>query len=119
MNTTTITDATVGATRVKVVEPGVGDTGGLMPGVGVQFKIDGPDTGGLVSIVERPFGVGALVPPDVHHLENEISYLLEGEIGFRSETTKWRCEPAATSSSRADRCAPCGMQDRNRLGCSK
>ncbi len=79
------TAATTGATAVKVVQPGEGDLGGLGPGVGVQFKIDGADTGGLVSIVEHPFDVGALVPPHVHHLEDEISYVLDGEIGFRSE----------------------------------
>lgn len=74
-----------GAQRVTVVRRGEGDTGGLVPGVGVQFKVDGGDTGGLVSIVEHPFDVGAMVPPHVHHLEDEISYVIEGEIGFRSE----------------------------------
>ncbi len=76
---------TAGATDVKVVRPGEGEVGDLADGVGVQFKIDGTDTGGLVSIVEHPFAVGALVPPHVHHLEDEISYVLEGQIGFRSE----------------------------------
>lgn len=80
-----MTTTTAGATTVKVVHPGEGEIGGLGPGVGVQFKIDGADTGGLVSIVEQPFDVGAIVPPHVHRLEDEISYVLEGEIGFRSE----------------------------------
>jgi quercetin dioxygenase-like cupin family protein len=73
------------ATRLKVVEPGGGRAGGLAPGVGVQFKIDGSDTGGALSIVEHPFAVGALVPPHVHTLEDEISIVIEGSIGFRSE----------------------------------
>jgi quercetin dioxygenase-like cupin family protein len=73
-----------GAPAVKVVRPGEGLTGGLAPGIGVVFKIDGEDTGGGVSIVEHPFDVGALVPPHVHTLEDEISVVLEGEIGFRS-----------------------------------
>jgi quercetin dioxygenase-like cupin family protein len=72
------------AHAVKVVRPGEGLTGGLAPGIGVVFKIDGEDTGGGVSIVEHPFDVGALVPPHVHTLEDEISVVLEGEIGFRS-----------------------------------
>jgi quercetin dioxygenase-like cupin family protein len=76
---------TTGATTVKVVRPGEGDDGILGAGVGVQFKIDGADTGGLVSIVEHPFAVGAIVPPHVHHLEDEISYVIQGKIGFRSE----------------------------------
>ncbi len=79
------TTKTMGATAVKVVQPGAGEIGALAPGIGVQFKINSADTGGLVSIVEHPFEVGALVPPHVHHLEDEISYVLEGEIGFRSE----------------------------------
>ena len=72
------------ATAVKVVQPGEGRAGGLAPGVGVVFKIDGADTGGALSIVEHPFEVGALVPPHVHTLEDEYSIVLEGEIGFRS-----------------------------------
>jgi quercetin dioxygenase-like cupin family protein len=72
------------ATQVKVVRPGEGRAGGLAPGVGVIFKIDGEDTGGALSIVEHPFQVGALVPPHVHTLEDEISIVIEGEIGFRS-----------------------------------
>jgi quercetin dioxygenase-like cupin family protein len=72
------------ATQVKVVRPGEGRSGGLAPGVGVIFKIDGDDTGGALSIVEHPFQVGALVPPHVHTLEDEISIVIEGEVGFRS-----------------------------------
>jgi quercetin dioxygenase-like cupin family protein len=69
---------------VKVVRPGEGLAGGLAPGIGVVFKIDGHDAGGALSIVEHPFDVGALVPPHVHTLEDEISIVLEGDIGFRS-----------------------------------
>ncbi len=71
--------------RLKVVQPGEGPSGGLAPGVGVVFKIDGEDTGGALSIVEHPFDVGALVPPHIHTFEDEYSIVLEGEIGFRSE----------------------------------
>jgi quercetin dioxygenase-like cupin family protein len=70
--------------RLKVVPPGEGRIGGLVPGVGVIFKIDGEDSGGALSIVEHPFAVGALVPPHIHNLEDEYSIVLEGEIGFRS-----------------------------------
>jgi quercetin dioxygenase-like cupin family protein len=70
---------------LKVVEPGGGRIGRLGPGVGVHFKIDGEDTGGALSVVEHPFEVGALVRPHVHTREDEISIVLEGRIGFRSE----------------------------------
>ncbi|HCU49435.1 MAG TPA: hypothetical protein DGG94_06480, partial [Micromonosporaceae bacterium] len=74
-----------GATTVKVVQPGEGQRGELMPGVGVIFKIDGADSGGALAVVEHPFEVGGLVPPHIHHREDEISIVLDGEIGFRSE----------------------------------
>jgi quercetin dioxygenase-like cupin family protein len=77
--------APVAATTLKVVQPGGGRAGRLGPGVGVHFKIDGADTGGALSVVEHPFEVGALVRPHVHTREDEISIVLEGEIGFRSE----------------------------------
>jgi len=80
----TIQESATAAT-LKVVQPGVGRAGRLGPGVGVQFKIDGADTGDALSIVEHPFDVGALVRPHVHTREDEISIVLEGEIGFRSE----------------------------------
>jgi quercetin dioxygenase-like cupin family protein len=73
------------AMDLKVVEPGGGRIGRLGPGVGVHFKIDGEDTGGVLSVVEHPFDVGALVRPHVHTREDEISIVLEGRIGFRSE----------------------------------
>ena len=76
------------AATLKVVQPGEGRAGRLGPGVGVQFKIDGVDTGGALSVVEHPFAVGALVRPHVHTREDEISIVLEGEIGFRSEDTE-------------------------------
>ncbi len=79
-----IQESPVGA-RLKVVEPGGGDAGTLAPGVGVIFKIDGPESGGALSIVEHTFAVSALVPPHIHTLEDEYSIVLEGEIGFRSE----------------------------------
>jgi len=76
--------STVSGAQLKVVQPGEGRAGGLVPGIGVVFKIDGADTGGALSIVEHPFAVGALVPPHIHTLEDEYSIVLEGEIGFRS-----------------------------------
>ena len=80
----TALDPVVPTARLKVVLPGEGRAGGLAPGIGVIFKIDGEDSGGALSIVEHPFAVGALVPPHVHTLEDEYSIVLEGEIGFRS-----------------------------------
>jgi quercetin dioxygenase-like cupin family protein len=70
--------------RLTIVGPGEGRAGQLGPGLGVVLKIWGEETGGSLSIVEHPFAVGVLVPPHVHSREDEISIVLEGEIGFRS-----------------------------------
>jgi quercetin dioxygenase-like cupin family protein len=74
----------IAAPPVKVVQPGEGSTGGLAPGIGVQFKLDGADSLGSLAIVEHPFAVGALVPPHIHTREDEYSIVTEGRIGFRS-----------------------------------
>jgi quercetin dioxygenase-like cupin family protein len=73
------------ARTVTVVQPSEGETAALAPGIGVVFKIDGEHVDSAVSIVEQPFEVGALVPPHIHTREDEISVVLEGQVGFRSE----------------------------------
>lgn len=69
---------------LTVVAPGEGAEG-FLGTIGVVFKLDSADTGGGVSIVEHPFPVGSLVPAHLHTREDEFSFVLEGEIGFRSE----------------------------------
>lgn len=69
---------------LRVVPPGTGDEG-FLGTIGVVFKLDSADTGGAVSIVEHPFPVGSIVPPHRHAREDEFSFVLEGEIGFRSD----------------------------------
>ena len=76
--------ATTNAPPLTVRQPGQGDSGGLVPGLGVIWKLDTENTNGMVSIVEHPFSVGTLVPPHLHHREDEYSIVTEGRIGFRS-----------------------------------
>jgi quercetin dioxygenase-like cupin family protein len=52
-------------------------------GLGVDFKIWGEATDGVVSIVEHPMQPRRLVPPHVHQVEDELSYVLEGTFGVR------------------------------------
>jgi quercetin dioxygenase-like cupin family protein len=73
------------ADRVTVVQPGEGEAVGLTPGIGAVFKLEGGDTGGALAIIEQPFEVGGLVPPHIHTREDEVSIVIEGRIGFRSE----------------------------------
>ena len=65
-----------------VVEAGAGASVSL-GGVGVDFKIPAEMTGGAYSIVEHPVDPGRLVPPHIHYREDELSYVLSGEIGAR------------------------------------
>lgn len=65
-----------------VVEPGEGESVWL-GGIGVDFKIPSELTGGVFSIVEHPLDPGRLVPPHIHHGEDELSYVLAGRIGVR------------------------------------
>lgn len=72
--------------RLTVIEPGDPEVL-LVPGFTATVKLTGDKTGAL-SIVEHTFAPGALVPPHRHAREDEISCVLEGEIGFRSDGTE-------------------------------
>ena len=65
-----------------VLRPGEGGSVDL-GGMGVEFKIRGEQTGGLLAVVEHPIEPGRLVPPHIHEREDEYSYVLEGEVGAR------------------------------------
>ena len=51
-------------------------------GLGVDWKIDGADTGGRFAIVHHPLAPRALAAPlHYHHNEDEYSYVLQGTLG--------------------------------------
>ena len=68
--------------HLAVVEPRGLDTP-LIPGLTATTRLSSAETGSI-SIVEHVFSPRALVPPHTHTLEDEISYVVSGEIGFRS-----------------------------------
>src|SRR5260370_38349338 len=65
----------------ELVLPGEGDQVTLSGGVGVVFKVPGTLTSGRLAIVEHPVPVDVLVVPHTHTKEDELSYVLEREIG--------------------------------------
>src|ERR671926_1277224 len=70
-------------TDVKIlVEADEGESVAL-GGVGVDFKVPGQMTGGALSIVEHPLDPGRLIPPHIHYKEDELSYVVSGEVGVR------------------------------------
>lgn len=52
-------------------------------GQGVDYMVRSSDTESRIAIVEQPLEPGRMVPPHQHHDEDELSYVLEGEIGYR------------------------------------
>ncbi len=68
--------------RARIVRRGEGEAVSL-GGLGVDFKVAGNATGGAFSIVEHPVEAGRLVPPHTHTREDELSYVIEGEMGAR------------------------------------
>jgi quercetin dioxygenase-like cupin family protein len=65
-----------------LVRPEVGQSIWL-GGVGVECKVPAEMTQGSLSIVEHPVLPRTLVPPHVHHGEDELSIVLEGRFGVR------------------------------------
>jgi mannose-6-phosphate isomerase-like protein (cupin superfamily) len=54
-----------------------------MGGLGVVCKLSGSQTGGAFSIVEHPMALGTLgAPLHTHSNEDELSYILEGEVNI-------------------------------------
>lgn len=68
--------------RLAVVQPH-GPDAQLIPGLTASTRLTSAQTGSI-SIVEHVFSPGTLVPPHTHTLEDEISYVVAGDIGLRS-----------------------------------
>lgn len=65
----------------KIIQPGAGD-GFDFGGFGVDWKVDGGDTGERFSIVHHPIAPRALAAPlHRHRNEDELSYVLTGRLG--------------------------------------
>jgi len=74
---------------------GEGETVSL-GGLGVIYKVSGRDTGGAYAIVEHPLRPGALAaPPHTHACEDELSIVLEGEVGIQIGDDVYTAGPGA------------------------
>lgn len=109
-----VTDGAV----LTVIRPGGGDVVPI-PGFGAVFKLTSRTTGGLVSIIEHPFPVGTITAAHRHTREDEHSYVLAGEIGFRSDDDEVVLGPGGYITKPRGRCTPCGMPEPNPAGSSK
>ena len=67
-----------GTSAGSIVAPGEGRT---LPGI--LFKVAADQAAGSFSIVEHPYQPGMLIPPHVHAAADQITYVIEGEVGIR------------------------------------
>lgn len=68
----------------------------LQGGVGVVGKVSGAETGGSYSVVEHPLEPGALAaPPHTHADVDEVSFVIEGEIGVMIGGEEFTAGPGA------------------------
>ena len=51
-------------------------------GIPMVIRIQGRDTGGIVSAVESHDVPGGGPPPHIHHREDEMFYIIEGSVMF-------------------------------------
>jgi quercetin dioxygenase-like cupin family protein len=52
-------------------------------GYDVAIRLSASETGGMYTVAEYRLEAGRLVPPHTHSREQEVSYVLDGEIGLR------------------------------------
>ncbi len=64
----------------------VSPTGGTPSGFGLVRKLDPGWLEGALSVMEGTIAPGAMIPPHTHAREDEISYVIEGELTFEIGT---------------------------------
>lgn len=68
----------------------------LQGGLGVVGKVSGSEIGGSYSVVEHPLEPGALAaPPHTHADVDEVSFVIEGEIGVMIGDEEFTAGPGA------------------------
>lgn len=74
--------------------PGEGD-GIWFSNTLMTVKTGGDQTGGALTIIEALLPVGFSPPPHIHHAEDEIFYILEGEKTVTCDGRTWTAGPGA------------------------
>jgi quercetin dioxygenase-like cupin family protein len=67
----------------RVLEPGAGDAVPNPLGGPITFKVRGAETNGALTAFENEIGAGEGPPLHVHTNEDELLYVLEGDVRFR------------------------------------
>jgi quercetin dioxygenase-like cupin family protein len=83
-----VEDTTSGTTTF--VPPGEGKSFWTQGGHMATFKITSEDTGGAYTITEETWPPQVGPPPHIHHTQEEIFYVLQGEMEFVTDGTTTR-----------------------------
>jgi quercetin dioxygenase-like cupin family protein len=78
----TTTTHQIPAASPVVIEPGGGDLI-HMGALAVFFKVVSAQVGGACELHEQPIPPGTLVAPHTHDRQDQVSYVLDGTLGFR------------------------------------
>ena len=83
------TETSAPALQAKIVGPQMGALLNVM-GTRNEVKLAGADCGGRMSVIEVMAAPGDGIPLHVHTIEDEIFYVIEGEVDFTvdGETTR-------------------------------
>jgi len=60
------------------------------------LKVTGEQSGGLFSLIEILYPAGGMVPRHVHHREDELFYLIDGELEMRIGERTIKAKPGTT-----------------------
>ncbi len=82
--------------NVIVVPPGGGDAWNVL-GTGMSCKISSEQTGGVYAVVESQVPPQAGPPTHIHHNEDEVFYVLEGEFEIRCGDETFVAREGATA----------------------
>jgi quercetin dioxygenase-like cupin family protein len=72
----------MGQTEAKLVHRGEGKPLAIFGGVEFLVKISSDDTAGAFTLLENVNPAGTVLPPHIHHNEDETFYILDGEFEF-------------------------------------
>jgi mannose-6-phosphate isomerase-like protein (cupin superfamily) len=81
--------------REAIVVPPSGGAEWNVLGSKMTCKVGSEETGGVYSIVENTLAPQDGPPPHVHHNEDEIFYVIEGEFEIRCGERTFRAAPGA------------------------
>jgi len=81
-------------TETIMVEPEAGTPASFL-GMNLVIKIRGEQTSGAFSIIDFVGPPGFFVPPHVHEGADEVSYILEGELGVMVAEEEFQARPGS------------------------